>query len=571
MESNPGPTASDRLLAHLWRWLTEPAVPITEPDLRRRVKLLASLLIFFIPAALLVTTLSILFEQGVFSLSDPGTGMVAGASALLLFAYFLNRGGYYRQASLLTLAVQSAAVFLVALTESEGGQWLIYLTVPVVLSTALLSLRASAAFITANLLVALLLALFALDRHAFSVSGGVVLITAGLILVATHHRNRLEQERQERLLRLEERFSKAFHASPTALVITTLNEGRFVDMNEHFLRLVGYERDELMGRTTSEVDIFQDLPDRARIVAMLRERGAMYDIETQWRNKSGHLLDILTSGEVIELDGEPCILGMGIDIGRRKQLEQEQAERQRLQVALEKEREFSDLKTRLMTLANHEFRTPLSIILASSELLELYYDRLTEEKRASFFSAIRAQVKSVSAMLDDMTTILDVEGGKLMLAPEPHDLDVFCRERVSEIQNSLGAQHRLNFSSEGDLAAIPIEENLFDRILRNLLSNAIKYSPKGSEVCVALRRNGSDVVLSVTDQGIGIPLKDQKRIFEPYHRAENVVNIPGIGLGLKIVKDFVTLHNGTISFTSEEGKGTTFTVRLPVQANGAAT
>jgi signal transduction histidine kinase len=256
---------------------------------------------------------------------------------------------------------------------------------------------------------------------------------------------------------------------------------------------------------------------------------------------------------------------MGVDITQLKQAEKELRFKERVEIELHKERELGEIKRRFMITAAHEFRTPLAIILASSEMVEMYADRMTPERRASSFATIRAQVMSLGEMLDDMRTILDVEGDSVAFDPLPQDVARLCRGYVEDMQSSLGAKHVLTVTSEGDCANVPVDPALFERIVKNLLSNAIKFSLPGGEVRLNACRCGDQVQIMVSDNGIGIPVDDQPRIFDPYHRAANVINIPGMGLGLAIVHNFVKLHHGLVVFTSEEGKGTTFVVTLPTE------
>jgi signal transduction histidine kinase len=156
--------------------------------------------------------------------------------------------------------------------------------------------------------------------------------------------------------------------------------------------------------------------------------------------------------------------------------------------------------------------------------------------------------------------------GRLEFNPILLDLEQLCQRIVNEIQATIGVAYTMSLTTQGELSSIPIDERLLQHILRNLLSNAVKYSPPGTSVDIDLSRQGNEVVLVVRDHGIGIPEADQERLFEPYHRAGNVGTTSGTGLGLKIARDCVELHGGTITFQSQEGKGTTFTARLPAHS-----
>jgi len=233
--------------------------------------------------------------------------------------------------------------------------------------------------------------------------------------------------------------------------------------------------------------------------------------------------------------------------------------------ALEKEKELGELKSRFVSMTSHEFRTPLSTILSSSELLEHYGSQWTEDKRLQHLRRIQAAVNNMVQLLGDVLIIGRAEAGKLEFNPAPLDLAQFCRDLVEEMQLGAGAHHTITFGSQGECAEAHVDEKLLRQILSNLISNAVKYSPQGGPVRLELTCGEREAVLQVQDQGIGIPPPDQAHLFETFHRARNVENIPGTGLGLTIVKKSVDLHGGTIAVKSQVGAGTTVTVTLPTR------
>jgi signal transduction histidine kinase len=168
-------------------------------------------------------------------------------------------------------------------------------------------------------------------------------------------------------------------------------------------------------------------------------------------------------------------------------------------------------------------------------------------------------------LLGDVLIIGRAEAGKLEFNPAPLDLAQFCRDLVEEMQLGAGAHHTITFVSQGECAEAHVDEKLLRQILSNLISNAVKYSPQGGPVRLELTCGEREAVLQVQDQGIGIPPPDQEHLFETFHRARNVENIPGTGLGLTIVKKSIDLHGGTIAVKSQVGAGTTVTVTLPMR------
>lgn len=231
---------------------------------------------------------------------------------------------------------------------------------------------------------------------------------------------------------------------------------------------------------------------------------------------------------------------------------------------LEKEKELSDLKSRFVSMTSHEFRTPLTGILTCTELLETYGQKLTEQKKTEVFARIKMAITNMTRLLDDVLVISKAQVNKLEFNPVMLDLTQFCSEIAEEMQLCAGSKNIINFVSAFPNIVGKLDESLLRHILTNLLSNAVKYSPKGGMVNFELKSQAGQAVIQVKDQGIGIPQEDQSRLFENFHRARNVNTIPGTGLGLSIVKQAVDLHGGQITFSSEVGAGTNFTVQLPL-------
>ncbi|MBE9126440.1 MULTISPECIES: ATP-binding protein [unclassified Coleofasciculus] len=251
-----------------------------------------------------------------------------------------------------------------------------------------------------------------------------------------------------------------------------------------------------------------------------------------------------------------------------EQLEQAQTD---ILNALAKEKELSDLKSRFITVTSHEFRTPLTTIQSSAELMEHYGHKLSQEKKLAHLHRIQISVNYMTKLLNDVLMIGKADAGKLKLEPEPFDLESFCRTLAAEMQLSDTNQHAIaftcNWGLEGEKAESPIacmDKQLLRQILENLLSNGMKYSPTGSTIRFTLNCDADWAVFEICDRGIGIPTEDQERLFEAFHRATNAGTIAGTGLGLAIVKKCVEIHHGQIGVDSEIGVGTTFTVTLPL-------
>jgi signal transduction histidine kinase len=245
-------------------------------------------------------------------------------------------------------------------------------------------------------------------------------------------------------------------------------------------------------------------------------------------------------------------------------LQQELLSRQRVEASLLKSEELSELKSRFFSLAAHEFRTPLTTILSSTELLEQYNHKLTPERKQQHFWRIKTSTKSMVQLLDEVLLVGKAEAGKLTFNPVPVNLSQLCASLVEEMQFSQGRQHAIDYVVGGIEASACLDEKLLRHALLNLLSNAIKYSPEGSPVGFELNFEGSQVRFVIRDEGIGIPPADRQRLFQSFQRASNVGTIPGTGLGLVVVKQAIDLHHGRIELDSAVGVGTTFTITLPL-------
>jgi signal transduction histidine kinase len=245
------------------------------------------------------------------------------------------------------------------------------------------------------------------------------------------------------------------------------------------------------------------------------------------------------------------------DITARKKVEAE------LRQALEIEKELNELKTNFISMVSHEFRTPLSVIMSSSELLTHYLDRMNEEKRANHLVRIKQQVIRLTNLVDDVLTISRAETTGLSFEPRVIDLRLLSESIVEEVLSGFDPGYTVEFAPPDSCDQCFIDVNLFRHIFQNLVSNALKYSHPQGTITINMDCNDEAVILTVRDYGIGIPEEHQKNLFQTFHRASNVGNIQGTGLGLSIVKRSVDKHGGTIDFESVENEGTTFTVILP--------
>lgn len=256
------------------------------------------------------------------------------------------------------------------------------------------------------------------------------------------------------------------------------------------------------------------------------------------------------------------------DITGRKKAENEAASREReehrLRLALTAEKELNLLKTSFISMVSHEFRTPLEVILSSSNILDRYLERLPAEKRKTQLRAIRKSVHRMNDLVEDVLLIGKFDAGRMACSPISTDLEKLCRRLVAEVESAAQREGAIRIHCEDLDSEAAVDEGLLNHVLTNLLGNAIKYSRDGTVVEFTVTRRGPDAEFIIRDQGCGIPEADRARLFTAFYRGSNVGQTPGSGLGLVIVKRCVDLHEGVIRCESEVGKGTTFIVTLPL-------
>jgi PAS domain S-box-containing protein len=282
---------------------------------------------------------------------------------------------------------------------------------------------------------------------------------------------------------------------------------------------------------------------------------------------NGSTFDVRYSPLLDAHDEVAGVIGVAIDLSERKEAEAARRTAELMSEQLEQEKQLRELKDRFISIASHEFRTPLATILSSASLLEMAEERMSREKRFAHFRKIQLTVRNMNALLEDVLTLSKADADKLEFEPMPLDLEAFCRDMTEEIGQTVFRSHHFFFNATGPCTPAIMDEKLLRQIMNNLLTNAGKYSPQGSTITFNLDCDGTYAVFTVQDQGIGIPANDQERLYETFHRASNVGTIQGTGLGLAITKKAIEKHQGTISFESKLNEGTIFTVRLPLRVD----
>jgi PAS domain S-box-containing protein len=413
------------------------------------------------------------------------------------------------------------------------------------------------------------------------------------------YKHRIEQQVRER----EQWLARTLKSIGDA-VITTDSQGLVTFMNPVAEALTRWKQEEVLGHDLCQV--FQAINEKTRElienpVRLALQEGVTVGLENHTllitkdgseipiddsaapiKNDAGNILgavlvfhDITEQQRIqalLEKTNEELEVRVAESITQlrktNEQLRQEIAQRQRLEhelrLSLDKERELNEFKSRIIATVSHEYRTPLTTILSSTDLLEHYNSRLTPQQKQKHFQRIQSSINYLTKLVEDMLIVNQAETGTLDFNPAPLDVEQVAREMVNEFQSNPTNQHPIILECKGTCTNLLLDAKLFELILKNLLSNAIKFSPDKNQIRLELSGEPSQLVIRLSDGGIGIPPADKAQIFNPFFRGTNIGVTPGVGLGLVIVKECVDLHGGEIVVNSEVGKGTTFSVILPL-------
>ncbi|MGH2425194.1 MAG: ATP-binding protein [bacterium] len=376
-------------------------------------------------------------------------------------------------------------------------------------------------------------------------------------MAETLQRRDIERRQTEQALRSsEEKFSKAFVASPDAVSITRLQDGLMVDVNPAAERLFGYTRAELIGKTSLALGLFDDPADRERFAGLVREQGHVRDYELRLR-KGAEVRDVLVSADQIDIAGTSHLLSIVRDITAQKRAEQDRLAKEAAEAANRAKSEF-------LSRMSHELRTPLNAIIGFGQLMEM--DAVTPEQRESVDQILRAG-RHLLNLINEILDIARIEAGRLSLSIEP----VALQEIVEECQDLIrpsAAQRRivLDLQTGVDSQIVMADRQRLKQVLLNLLSNAVKFNSEGGRVTLSCTSRPQDRLrLGVTDTGPGISPESLRKLFTPFERlGAGQLGIEGTGLGLALSKTLTEAMQGVMGVESLVGRGSTFWIELPV-------
>ena len=374
--------------------------------------------------------------------------------------------------------------------------------------------------------------------------------------------------------------------------ILIVNEkGEISRINPSAEKLFGYEKDELIGQkieTLIPKRFSKHKEYRQKYSENPHPRAMGFGMELYGLKKDGSEFPVEISLSPYSSGNGRYVIAFIIDITQRKQSEEKlknysgdlekqvknrtlileeaidelEKTKKELHAALEKEKELNELKSRFVSIASHEFRTPLTTMLSSVSLITKYGEQNDRENQLKHVNKIKSSISHLTDMLNDFLSLSRLEEGKIGNFPEEINLKTFLKEVITDIKPMAAYRQNLLQVHSGK-EQVNIDKKLLRNILFNLISNAIKFSPDGGQIEIRADVSDEEVKISVRDNGIGISKKDQKHVFERFFRADNVTHIQGTGLGLNIVAKYTELINGSIHFESQEGKGTIFTVKIP--------
>lgn len=432
--------------------------------------------------------------------------------------------------------------------------------------------------------------------------GLLIILTVWIVIYFNYQ----QKEAVNRELKDKERLRAIFENTTEGILVIN-QAGQIIMANLYAEELFGYSRKELMGKKVESL-----IPER--FSAKHTQHREKFNIDPHNRpmgvgkelyalHRNGHEFPVEVSLGYFKTDEELTVIAFVTDITERKKAEEQLIKEKELTLklneelefrveerthdlevalknleennkslrqleedlirALEKERELGELKSRFVTMASHEFRTPLSTILSSVFLLENYSPEQLEQTKSTHFKRIKRSVNNMTTILNEFLSLSKLEEGRVKASYSDTDVPFCIQEIVEEMESVKKADQQILYSHEGTTDTFYIDRQFLRNILINLVSNAIKFSDSSGTIELISRTDAEQLIIKVTDHGIGIPPQEQKYLFNRFFRAKNVTNIEGTGLGLNIVKKYVDLMKGTVTVESQLNHGTTFIVMIP--------
>lgn len=384
-----------------------------------------------------------------------------------------------------------------------------------------------------------------------------ILGISGLV-IAYNLRKRRSAERD--LEKSERSFSFLVQHVKDYAIFMLDREGKVVTWNHGAEQIKQYKAHEIIGRPMSVFYTSEDI-----------EKGEPEDsLQKAAREGSYESIGLRKRKDGSEFYADVVLTCMRDDKGEitgyvkiTKDITAQIRAEEEMKLSLQREKELNEMKSRFVTLASHEFKTPLSVILSSTSLIARYVLTTEQDQRMRHIQRIKSNVKNLRNILNDFLSLEKLEEGVIRNNPVETDALDLAREVMTDIEQSCKQGQKITQHTEGQPLPVMVDELLLRNVLNNLLSNAVKYSPEHSDVQFTLQYLTGEIRYTVADSGIGIPAEEQPHLFERFFRASNTGGIGGTGLGLSIVKRYLDLMGGRIEVRSQPGQGATFIISIP--------
>lgn len=402
-------------------------------------------------------------------------------------------------------------------------------------------------------------------------------------------RDLTEEHKDKELLKMSEQKYRGIFEGLTEGIMHTDKVGKIISVNPGFCKMLGYSKNEIIGKIGYNKLHEPEVGNRLKQKLKHRAKGNAGQYEACFLRKNGEKIwTQVSASPQFDKEGEFVgVMSIIINITERKRAEVEaikmkelftqelenkvlartkELEQARIELAksLEKEKELSQLKSRFVSTASHQFRTPLSVIQTSMGVLAMQENQMTTEFNANFqriYSRVKDQIQRMTDLMNDVLILGKINEGNITLRLKEHDL-LEISDEVIKSYSVLMETHKIEKVVIGKPYKVKLDKQLFEHALSNFISNALKYSPENSVTGVQIRFDKKHVTIVVKDNGIGIPANDLEHLFDPFFRASNVREVNGTGLGTAIAKEYIELIGGKVSVTSVEGEGSEFTIKL---------
>lgn len=389
---------------------------------------------------------------------------------------------------------------------------------------------------------------------------GPIYIEGNLYLYATITDVTEEFKVRKKLIESEERFKMIFKTSPDAIAILKYPEGIFIDVNDAFEIITGYNKNEVIGKSTEEIDLWDNIYDKNRLLDELKKNKVVTNFETKFKLKNGNTGYGLLSVNILHMDGENYVIVIGRGITERKKMEEE------LRIAKEKAEESDKMKTAFLHNISHEIRTPLNGIIGFADLLK--NKDLTDDKKEKYLNIIIGSAYQLLGIVNDVIEISKIEVGNIPLHNTIFNINEVCDEL--HILFSKKANEDILFKVNKEFienVIIETDKEKLKQILSGLLNNAFKYTEKGEIEFGYNIIDNSLIKFYVRDTGIGIPESEREKIFERFYRgvSKEHQKYGGSGLGLSIAKGLIEAMGGKIWVESTPGIGSCFYFTIPIK------